>query len=274
MFVKFMLDYASKSFLFPRMTELFKAMEPEFKYLNRTEKQSTLENVGFVLYKKTNLPKITKDLNKSDRFGLPLILNMGMKDTLMKLTADIENEEEKVMSIYHYVQNQTEWNGKYRIFVDAGIPLFMIKLADKFSKEPVKMNTSLQKVMYKHKGSNGEINSILINLLRSAGFKAYPVLTSTLNTCYLDTSFYNLHQFNHVITAVELDNHEILLDATRKSDGSIMTLEVMNEYGILIELQKARWIKVSNPYPVLPSFREAINPLNELPKIEADTKYY
>jgi hypothetical protein len=274
MFVKFMLDNAAKSYLFPRMTELFKATDPEFKYLNRTEKQSTLENAGFIIYRKPTLSKLTKDLNKSDRFGLPLILNMGMKDTIKKLTENKATEEEKVMSIYHYVQNQTEWNGKYRIFVDAGIPLFMIKIADKFSKEPVKMNTSLQKVIHKHKGSNSEINAILINMLRSAGYKAYPVLTSTLNSCYLDTSFYNIHQFNHVITAVEADGREILLDATKKGEGSIMTTEVMNEFGIMVELQKAQWIRVANPFPVLPSAFESQTPQDNLPKNSSETKYY
>ena len=274
MFVKFMLDFGSRKFLFPRMDELLKATDPEFKYLNKTEKQTTLESAGFVLYKRPNLPKIAKDLNKSDRFGLPLILNLGMNDTIKKLTGVGKTDEEKVMIIYHFIRNQVEWNGRYRIFVDAGVPLFLIKLADKFTKDPLKMNTSLQKVLSKHKGTNSEINAILINLLRSAGYKAFPVLVSTLNTCYLDTSFYNLHQFNHLIAAVELDGREILLDAVKKGNGTIMTSDVMNEFGILIELQKARWIQVTNPYPVLPQSRETQNPLNESPKNDSETKYF
>lgn len=274
MFVKFMLDYASRKFLFPRMDQLFKATDAEFKYLNKTEKQTTLENAGFVLYKRPNLLKIAKDLNKSDRFGLPLILNMGLNDTIKKLTGSAKTDEEKVLAIYHYVRNKAEWNHKYRIFVDAGIPLFFIKLADKFTKEPVKMNTSLQKVIHKQKGTNSEINAILINLLRSAGFKANPVLTSTLNTCYLDTSFFNLHQFNHLIAAVEVDGKEMLLDAVKKDDGSIMSSDVMNEYGLLINLQNARWIQVANPYPALPQNSESQKTLNEPTVNDSETKYY
>ena len=274
MFVKFMLDYATKSYLFPRMTELLKGTDPEYKYLNKSEKQSTLDNVAFVLYKRPSLTKIAKDFNKSDRFGLPLILNMGLNDTIKRLTENVNTDEEKVMSIYNYVRKQTEWNGRYRIFVDAGVPLFLIKLADKFTKEPVKMNTSLQKVMRKHKGTNSEINAILINMLRSAGFKAYPVLTSTLNTCYLDTSFYNIHQFNHVVVAVEIEGREILLDAVKKGDGSMMTSALMNEFGIEVESQKARWIRVSNPYLVIPQSRVIEESLNEKPKTDQDTNYY
>jgi hypothetical protein len=73
-----------------------------------------------------------------------------------------------------------------------------------------------------------------------------------LNNCYLDTSFFNLHQFNHLIAAVEVDGQEILLDAVKKGDGSIMTSDIMNEFGLLIELKEARWIQVAYPYPVLP----------------------
>jgi len=75
---------------------------------------------------------------------------------------------------------------------------------------------------------------------------------STLHNCYLDTSFFNLHQFNHLIAAVELDEQVIFLDAVQKGDGSIMSSDIMNEFGLMIELKNARWIQVAYPYPVLP----------------------
>lgn len=253
MFVKFILDYASKTFLFPAMTEIFKAIEPGYKFLDKSEKQIVLENTSYILYKRPELPKIAKDLNKSEEFGIPLVLNLGLNDTIRKLTGMFDTDAEKVAAIYNFVRDQAEWNNKYRIFVDAGIPRFVIKLAQKFSSEPLKMNTSLQKVINKQEGTNSEINSILINLLRSAGFKANPVLVSTLNTGYLDTSFFNLQQFNHVIAAVELDDQEILLDAVKIGDGSIMSSEIMNEYGLMIESKSARWIQVAYPYAVLPN---------------------
>lgn len=252
MFVKFMLDFASKSFLFPKMTEIFKATEPEYRYLTKSEKQLVLEHSGYILYKKPDLQKIAKDLNKSQRFGTPLILNMGLNDTIWKIMRMYDTDQDKVMAVYDFVRNQAEWNKQYRIFVDAGVPLFFVKLADRFAKEPVKMNTTLQKVIQKQQGTSSEINAILINSLRAAGFKANPVLVSTLNNCYLDTSFFNLHQFNHLIAAVELDGQVIFLDAVQKGDGSIMSSDIMNEFGLMIELKNARWIQVAYPYPVLP----------------------
>lgn len=252
MFVKFILDFASQKYVFPQMTEIFKAMDPEYKYLDKSEKQIAQEHSGYILYKRPDLVKTAKDLNKSDKFGIPQILNMGLNDTIRKLTGMYNTDEEKVMAVYRFVRDQAEWNNQYQIFVDAGIPVFLIKLADKFSRVPVKMNTSLQKVIKKQEGTNGEINAILINLLRAAGFKTNPVLTSTLSSCYLDTSFFNLQQFNHLIAAVEVDGTEMLLDAVKKGDGSIMSSDIMNEYGLLIEKKSARWIQVAYPYPVLP----------------------
>lgn len=253
MFIKFMLDYASKTYLFPRMDEIFKATDPEFKYLDKSEKQTQLTDVGFLMYKKPTMEKMAKEFNRSDRFGIPMILNMGYKDTIRTLTKDSQTMEDKVNAIYNFVLNSVEWNNKYRIFVNSGIPMFMVKLVDKFSSEPTRMNVSLQKVMNKHKGSNSEINAILINLLRANRINAYPVLVSTLNNCYLDTSFFNIHQFNHVIAAVEINGEIKYLDAAAKDGKSIMTREPINEFGLLIDPKKARWVKVAEPYPVLPA---------------------
>ncbi|MDO9256581.1 MAG: DUF3857 domain-containing protein [Bacteroidales bacterium] len=257
MFVRFILDYVSKKFILPQMSEILKAMEPEYKFMDKSEKQLILENSGFILYKRPDLVKIAKELNKSRQFGVPLVLNMGLNDTIKKLSSNSNTNEEKVMAIYQYVQDQAVWNNQYRIFVDAGIPLFFIKLADKFAKEPAKMNTSLHKVIQKQEGTSSEINAILINLLRAGGFKANPVLVSTLNTGYLDTTFFNLQQFNHLIAAVEVDGEVLLLDAVKKGGGSIMSSDIMNEYGLMIEARNARWIRVAYPYAILPVDMEA-----------------
>ena len=252
MYVKFILNYVSRKFLLPKMNEILKAMEPEYKYLDRSEKQLAMENKSFIIYRRPDLSKITNDLIKNPQFWLPLVLNMGINDTINKITALYDTDEEKINAVYLFARSLTDWNNQYRVFVDAPLPQFIMKIADKFSKEPVKMNTGLQKVVQQHEGSSSDINAILINLLKNAGFKAYPVLVSTLNNGYLDTTFFNIQQFNHIIAAVELNGREIFLDAVKKGSGSIMSTDIMNEYGLLVELQNSRWIQVAYPYAVLP----------------------
>ncbi len=252
MYMKFILNYVSHKFILPKMNEILKAMEPEYKYLDRAEKQLALDNKAYIVYNKPDLSKITEDLNKSPQFGLPLIMNMGFNDTINKITALYDTDEEKIKAVYLFARDLADWNNQYSIYVDAPMPQFIMKIADRFSKEPVKMNTGLQKVVQRHEGSSSDINAILINLLKNAGFKAYPVLVSTLNNGYLDTAFFNIQQFNHIIAAVELNGREIFLDAVKKGSGSIMSTDIMNEYGLLVELQNARWIQVAYPYAVLP----------------------
>lgn len=248
MFINFMLEYASKKFLFPQMDELYKATDPEFKYLDRTAKQFQLTNAGYVVYAKPDPDHIAKELNKSDRFGIPLIMNMGLNDTIRKLVKDTKTTGDKIDTIYDFVRNNLEWNNKYRIFVDPGLPKFMVKLINSFSQKAVKTNTSLEKVMKKKAGTSSEINAVLINLLRANQINAFPVLISTLKNNYLDTSFFNLHQFNHMIAAVEMDGNILLLDAVNKNGKSILTGEPVNEFGLLIESKSARWIRVAIPY--------------------------
>lgn len=256
MFVKFMLDFVSRKFMLPKMNELIKAMDPEYKFMDKSEKQLSLENLAYIIYKRPDLSKITKDLNKSPQFGVPLILNMGFDDTIKKITAQYVTDEEKIEAVYQFARNLAEWDNEYRVFVDSPMPSFIVKMADKFAKEPVKMNTGLQKAVQRHEGSSSDINAILINLLKKAGFKTYPVLVSTLNNGYLDTSFFNPQQFNHIVAAVELNGREILLDAVKKGSGSILSSDIMNQYGLLIEMWNARWIQVCYPYAVLPQSLE------------------
>jgi hypothetical protein len=260
MFVKFMLDFVSRKFLLPKMTELIKAMDPEYKYMDKAEKQLAVENSAYIIYKRPDLSKITKDLNKSPQFGVPLIMNMGLDDTLKYITESYNSDEEKIEAVYQFVRNMVTWNNQYRVYVDAPVPKIIVCVANKFSKEPVKMNTGLQKVVQRQEGTNSEINAILINLLKKAGYKTYPVLVSTLENCYLDTSFFNPQQFNHLIAAIELNGREILLDAVKKDFGSIMSSDIMNEYGLLVEMRRARWIQVAYPYTELPRSLELTVP--------------
>ncbi len=256
MFVKFMLDFVSRKFILPRMNEIIKAMDADYKFMDKAEKQLVLESSAFIIYRRPDLSKIAKDLNKSPEFGVPLVLNMGFDDTIRKIIALYDSDEEKIDAVYLFVRSLAEWNNQYRVFVDEPVPQFIVKIANKFSKEPVKMNTGLQKVVQKHEGTSSDINAILINMLKKAGFKTYPVLVSTLNNGYLDTAFFNPQQFNHLIAAVELNGQEILLDAVQKGDGTIMSSDIMNEYGLLIEMRGARWIQVAYPYAVLPKSQE------------------
>jgi hypothetical protein len=239
-----MLEYATRKFALPYMEELFKATDPGFKYLDKAEKSSVLMNSGFIIYNKPELENLPKSLMKDPGFGPPLIINMGLADTVKKITANSKTSEEKAMAIYNYVSNQMEWDSSYRVFVNMGFPVKIVEFISRFSSSDLNMNASLSKPFRKQIGTSSEINFILINLLNTAGVKAFPVLVSTKDFDILDSSFFNLHQFNHVVAYVELDGKNLLLDAARNGNGTILTTVPMNESGLLVKKNEAEWIRV------------------------------
>lgn len=244
MYIKFMLEYASRKFSPPFMEELFKATDPGFRYLDKSEKSTTLRNSSYILYTKPELETIAGKLMKDPSFGPPMIINMGLKDTLQKITEGCKTTDEKTKAIYRYVSDRFEWNGSYRVFVNMGFPIRIVEFASRFASEDANMNTSLSKAFRKQTGTSSEINFTLINLLNTAGIKAYPVLVSTNDFDIIDTTFFNLHQFNHVVVFVEQSEGNTLLDAVQTENGTILTTTPLNKYGLLIKKNEAEWVSV------------------------------
>jgi hypothetical protein len=65
----------------------------------------------------------------------------------------------KMEAVFNYVQESFTWNGQYQIYI----------------------SRDLNSIPENGSASGGEINLILINLLRKAGFDADPVLILTSN---------------------------------------------------------------------------------------------
>lgn len=250
MFIKIMLNYATRKFMYYNMNNLYKAIDPSYKYLNKSQKKQVLESAGFILYKAPDLERLPVKLSKDPAFGPPLVLNMGLKDTLATLTQEAKSTKEKVDIIYDFVTGHMEWNQLYRSYVTPGLATPIIKVITKFSKEQPKLNLSLNKPFRKEKGTSSEINFMFINLLKSMGIKAYPVLISTMEHEYLDPEFFNMHQFNHVLALVELEEgKQVLMDAVQKEEGTILTADDLNPQGLVIKLNKAYWINLIDYNP-------------------------
>jgi hypothetical protein len=245
MYLKVMLEYASRKFAPPGMEELFKAVDPNYKYLDKAEKSSTLRNSSYILYTKPNLESVAKDLMKDPGFGPPMIINMGLRDTLQKITEGCKTAEDKTNAIYKFAYNHYNWNGECRVFVNMGVPIKLVEFASRFTDGDANMNASLSKAYKKQSGTSSEINFSLINMLNTEGIKAFPVLVSTCNYDCIDTSFYNLHQFNDVLACVEIEGDYYLLDAVKKDNGTLLSTTPMNKYGLLIRKNEAEWISIN-----------------------------
>ncbi|MDR9457963.1 MAG: DUF3857 domain-containing protein [Salegentibacter sp.] len=106
-----------------------------------------------------------------------------------------KKQEEKVDLIYNYVRDNIKWNDYVGFRAEVG--------TRKAYKEGL--------------GNTGDINLMLISMLRYAGFKTNPVLVSTRSH---GIPLYPTREgFNYVVAGLELPNGVVLMDATDQNAG-------------------------------------------------------
>jgi len=105
-----------------------------------------------------------------------------------------ETPEEKIQYIYNYVRDNFKWNGNYGVYA---------------SVKP-------KELMAKKVGNVGDINIMLINLLRKSGLPAHPVVTRARRSGILNMSFPSRSELNYVLVQTQYEGKPLLLDATSK----------------------------------------------------------
>lgn len=176
----------------------------------------------------TDWQQTETQLLDSDSFG-KLFLKESSFDKVSKKVKPLYNETDsaitKIQKIYDWINQSLSWNGNYSI--GAG------RSGDELLKNP--------------EGSSGEINLLLVGLLREAGIEAHPVILSTRSHEKVYKDFPILDQFNHVIVYAEKENGQsVLLDAgsTLRPIGMVR-IEALNDEGWLVQKKKSRWIPIT-----------------------------
>lgn len=135
--------------------------------------------------------KISSELNDRDDFGKQK-LNGQIKDQLKFLVSDQMSDLEKVEAVYNYLVNNITWNNRYRLTSEKGI-------RDTFKDL---------------KGSTGDINLLLVEMLREVGVGISPALISTRTNGTVLTDYPLINQFNMLVAVVELENTAFVIDAS------------------------------------------------------------
>jgi hypothetical protein len=135
-------------------------------------------------------PKLAEELEDHDEFGRRLRRN-GRVEALAASAAG--TDEEKARALYDLVRTGYVWDGTGGIFADR----------------------DLDDVVEARGGSAGELNLLLLALLREAGVPAQPVLISTRSNGRPIKQYPIVGQFDHVLVLVQPEGGEVaLLDAT------------------------------------------------------------
>jgi len=158
-------------------------------------------------------PTIIKVLLKDDDFGTQLKKDIPRTADLDALLQAVTDPYQKMRIIHSYVRKNMEWNNYDNIWALNGV-----KAAWKDKK-----------------GTSGEINLILINLLRDAGLNAHAILLSTTDNGLINTGIPGYEQFNKVMAFVEIGDKHYVLDAVEKNTPAyLIPWEVMASEGLLI----------------------------------------
>jgi hypothetical protein len=119
--------------------------------------------------------------------------NSWMNDDLKIAIGNATKEEEKAKNIYKFLRDNFTCINYYRLYAD----------------QPLK------NVLKNKKGSEAEINLLLIAMLRKAGFDADPVMLSTRSHGYAYSNYPLLERFNYVVCRLKMNDKIVYLDASR-----------------------------------------------------------
>ena len=135
-----------------------------------------------------------KELIEGKNFGLRFLQGNGIYSVVKQCPAVRDTsmgKQQQIQAIYEFVQKNMKWDDGYGYMIDRSFEdLYESKIGD-----------------------IGEINLMLLSLLKYAGFEANPVLLSTRRHGKVTPNCPVLKQFNYVIVEVMIDGKTLLLDA-------------------------------------------------------------
>lgn len=158
-------------------------------------------------------PGVIKALLEDEDFGTQLKKEIPRTEDLDASLKLQKNDYQKMQTIYKYVADHMQWNGFTGIWALDGI----------------------RAAWKDRKGTAGEINLILINLLKDAKLEAFPILVSTHDNGLVNTFEARSGQFNKVMAYVKIDDKIYVLDATQKGiPAKLIPPDVTMNQGLLI----------------------------------------
>jgi len=181
---------------------------------------------------------LNTELISAPDFGGQLKANVGANELLTRI--QILSPEEKMKTIYDYVRSNMKWNNLY----------------SKYSADGIK------DAWKKKSGTSGDINLLLVNLLKEAGLDAFPMLVSEHFHGKVNTDYPFIDQFNSVFACVVIHEKNYYLDATDKFCPSHITpFGILNTTAFIVKGKSGELIAIKNDSLL---FKEDINCLLEV----------
>jgi transglutaminase-like putative cysteine protease len=167
---------------------------------------------------------LNKTLLESPYLGEVIKRDNFLKKTADELLAKSPDTLARIENACQYLANQIKWNERTS---------FQCK--------------NMKKIFEDREGDSGDINLILVALLRQMGLDANPVILSTRSHGRIDKSYGMLKHFNNVLAHVTVGGKEMLLDATDKNlKPGVVPTYCLNYLGFLIHPTAPRFIEINS----------------------------
>ncbi len=168
----------------------------------------------------SNWDDVDKQLLDDDDFGGRLGKNPLKTEMQEAGVAEIADPVERIMAIYRLLKDRVKWNDHYTLYAE-----------------------SAGKVLKERSGSNASINFILINMLKDAGFEAYPAVMRSRDNGFL-TIRATVKEFNTFVVAVKVGDKLSYLDGSIE-DGWLDVLPdnlLVDRARIVSKDKPAEWV--------------------------------
>jgi hypothetical protein len=173
----------------------------------------------------TTWKKLATELMDNQDFGSQITKTLAGADLILAGLASQASDFNKMKSIHDYVKSNFSWNHVYTKYADEGV----------------------KNAWEKKAGSAAEINFILINLLKSAGLTAQPLLVSERDYGKIDTTYPYVSQFDEVVAYVTVDGKHYILDGTDKETPSfIIPYDLLNTIGFVVDKKNPAFVKIAD----------------------------
>jgi hypothetical protein len=137
--------------------------------------------------------KVSEELIENEEFGIPIKrANNWLDDEVNSIVKNAGTPKEKIKKIYEYIRDNytcSDHNGMY-------------------------IRTGLKDVVKNKNGNIGDINLLLIAMLRNQKITADPIILSTRNHGFTHEFYPLMERYNYVIAQVTVGNDIYYLDAT------------------------------------------------------------
>lgn len=166
--------------------------------------------------------KLDEEMVQSEVLGAQLHRNIPHTDSLQTALKGLKDSTARMKAVFDYVRRSMDWDHVHAFH-----------------------SQSVRDAWEKRRGSSGDINLILVNLLRDAGLRAYPLLVSTRSHGAVNLAYPLLAQFNEVMAYVKADGRTYVLNAAeRYTPYTLIPYDVRSSEGFVVDAKVSGWVSL------------------------------